>query len=44
MSSIFVGHDLKVVRLLCERMIMMRAGRIAADDPTAAVLAEPKAD
>lgn len=28
MSYIFVSHDLNVVRLLCDRVIVMRYGRM----------------
>lgn len=44
MSYIFVSHDLNVVRLLCDRVIVMRAGRIVEEGTAEAVLGAPQAD
>jgi peptide/nickel transport system ATP-binding protein len=43
MSYLFVSHDLNVVRLLCDRVIVMRAGRIVEQGPTGQILSSPEA-
>jgi peptide/nickel transport system ATP-binding protein len=42
MSYLFVSHDLNVVRLLCDRVIVMRTGRIVEQGPCERVLGDPQ--
>ena len=42
MSYLFVSHDLNVVRLLCDRVIVMRTGRIVEQGSSERVLGDPQ--
>jgi oligopeptide/dipeptide ABC transporter ATP-binding protein len=42
MSFLFVSHDLNVVRLLCDRVLVMYLGKIVEQGPAAEVFADPK--
>ncbi|HEU0145638.1 MAG TPA: ABC transporter ATP-binding protein, partial [Bradyrhizobium sp.] len=42
MSYLFVSHDLNVVRLLCDRVIVMRSGRIVEQGTAESVLGDPR--
>ncbi|MBB4378712.1 peptide/nickel transport system ATP-binding protein [Bradyrhizobium sp. Rc3b] len=44
MSYLFVSHDLNVVRLLCDRVIVMRTGRIVEEGSSEKVLSDPQDD
>ena len=42
MSFLFVSHDLNVVRLLCDRVLVMYLGRIVESGPAQDVFANPR--
>jgi len=41
MTYLFVSHDLHVVRLLCDQVIVMRDGCIVEQGPTESIMSEP---
>ncbi len=42
MSYLFVSHDLHVVRLLCDRVIVMKGGRIVEQASAEEIMTSPR--
>ena len=42
LTILFISHDINVVRLLCDRVYVMRDGRIVESGASSSILADPK--
>ena len=42
LSFLFISHNLNVVRLICQRVLVMKAGRVVEDGEVDSVLSNPR--
>ena len=43
LAMLFVSHDLNVVRMLCDAIVVLQAGKVVEAGPSAAVFSRPQA-
>jgi peptide/nickel transport system ATP-binding protein len=44
LAYLFISHDIEVVRLMCENVIIMRRGRVVEQGPTRRIFEDPQSD
>lgn len=44
LAMAFISHDLSVIRAVCDRVMVLRQGRVVEEGPCASVFAAPKSD
>ena len=44
LAYLFISHDIEVVRLMCENVIIMRLGRVVEQGPTRQIFEDPQSD
>jgi peptide/nickel transport system ATP-binding protein len=44
LALLFISHDLNVVRMLCEEMVVLQNGKVVEAGDSRAVFAQPQAD
>ena len=44
LAYLFVSHDLNVVRMMCERTIVLQTGKIVEQGPSGALFSDPASD
>jgi peptide/nickel transport system ATP-binding protein len=44
LAYLFISHDIEVVRLMCEDVIIMQLGRVVEQGPTRRILEDPQSD